>query len=956
MRATGADRTTLARVHRVAPAVLAGLVTAALAVMALPAVPAGAATPRLGSGSPTVRLVVRTTPGAAAAVTTVAGSYGAERVGQVRRLHAVSFQVSRSHLAGLRRALAGRPDVTSVGLAHRRQLTDEPADPKFGEQRTYLGAVGLPAAWDRGAVGSSGVRIAVVDSGVDIRHPDLAGKVAGTFNAVTGGTDVHDVVGHGTGTASVAAAATGNGEGIAGAGRDTSLLAVKVADVTGRIFTDDLARGIVWATDHGADIVNLSLGGPTTDPLERAAVAYAEQHDVLVVAAAGNEGSRVKQYPGALPGVLAVGATTASGSSRAAFSSYGPWVDLAAPGRSVVAATPGGGYESADGTSYSAPLVSGSAALLAAYRPGRTAAQLSQALLGGTDSARYGFAHGLLHVDRSLDLLPPDSIPTLTAPAAGSSVSGPTTVSVTSSAPRVSISLADLTTVAPVNGGTASATFDTFGLVGSQTVRAVDCSVVDQCAATGATASVSVDNAAPVITSPAAGTDVRDDGLAVTADAPAGAGTLRFQIDSGAYGAVFDSTPPFGAVLPTARVSDGSHVVRVSVCRSDGGLCDYAHEALVPFTSTRLHPAVTSITPPAISPDGDGRRDRTTVTYRLDRTQSPALVVRNAAGAAVFSKPLGSQSAGSHTATWDGRRSGGGVVLDGTFTVEIATSDGTLKGLAGSTVVVDRAAPTLRQGRSSTARVLPVRDRYLDALTFTARSSESLRRLRLEVSTRAGTVVRTVRKKSLNAGTVGVVWNGRRADGRLVPGTYRLRLVGEDNAGNRGHSRARTVVVSGQHLVKRSGSSTVTARDTLEETFADDCSDVFRRTSGQHDGWVSYASGSLCTTGDAFAAGDHQVRLPEAVRYGTVRVSAFGGRADKRYRDHATVVLYDGLQNLSAVRFRLGPARATYRGPRVKAGPLLIRSRVLRWETLTTGVAWYDVRTYRVDYTYYVLH
>jgi hypothetical protein len=199
------------------------------------------------------------------------------------------------------------------------------------------------------------------------------------------------------------------------------------------------------------------------------------------------------------------------------------------------------------------------------------------------------------------------------------------------------------------------------------------------------------------------------------------------------------------------------------------------------------------------------------------------------------------------------------------------------------------------------------------------------------------------------------VWNGRRADGRLVPGSYRLRLVATDLAGNRSRSAARTVEVSGQRLVKRSGSTTVTARETLDETFADDCSDVFRRTSGPHDGWVSYASGSLCTTGDAYAAGDHQVRLPSAARYGTVRVSAFGGRADKRYRDSATVVLYDGLQNLSTVRFRLGPARTTYHGPRVKAGPLLIRSRVLRWETLTTGVAWYDVKSYRVDYTYYVL-
>jgi subtilisin family serine protease/flagellar hook assembly protein FlgD len=952
MRATGPVRTALRRAHR---AVLAALVTGALAAVALPTAPADAATPRLESASPTVRLVVRTMPGAAAAVTSVARSYGAERVGQVRPLHAVSFQVTRADAAALRQALAERRDVRSVGLAHRRQLTDEPADPRFGEQRSYFGAVGIPAAWDRGARGGSAVRIAVVDSGVDVGHPDLVGKVAAAYNAVTGGSDVHDVVGHGTGTASVAAAATGNGEGIAGAGRDASIMAVKVADVTGRIFTDDLARGIVWATDHGADVVNLSLGGPTSDPLERAAVAYAVAHDVLVVAAAGNEGSKIRQYPGALPEVLAVGATTASGSSRAAFSSFGPWVDLAAPGRSVVAATPGGGYEAADGTSYSAPLVSGAAALLAAYRPGRTASQLAQALLGGTDAARYGFAHGLLHVDRSLDLLPPATAPTLAAPADGTSVSGRTTVSVTSSAPRVTLGLGDLTATVQVTGGAAAATFDTFGLVGAQPVRAVDCSTVDQCAAPAATATVSVDNAGPVVTSPAAGTEVRDDGLAVTADAPAEAGAVRFEIDADGFGTVVDTSSPFSAVLPTARLGDGGHVVHVQVCRADGSRCDSVHEAQVPITSTRLHPAVTSISPHAISPDGDGRRDRATVTYRLDRPQTPTLVVRNAAGEIVYSKVLGRQPAGSHAATWDGRRKGGGTVLDGTFQLGVSTSDGTLKGLAGSAVTVDRTAPALRDARPSSARVLPVRDRYLDAVTFTAGSAEQLRQLRLEVSTRDGTVVRTVREKAQSAGTVAIVWNGRRADGRLVPGSYRLRLVGEDTAGNRSRSRARPVVVSGQRLVKRSGSSTVAARDTLEDTFADDCSDVFRRTSGSHDGWVSYASGSLCTTGDAYAAGDHQVRLPAAARYGTVRVSAFGGRADKRYRDHATVVLYDGLQNLSTVRFRLGPARAVHRGPRVPAGPLVIRSRVLRWETLTTGVSWYDVKTYRVDYTYYVL-
>ncbi len=945
MRATGPARVVLAT--------LAALVTL---VLAAGAVPAQAAPSRVAPGDPAVRLVVRTAPGAAAEVTAAAASAGATRVGRVRRLHAVSFTVPSRDAHRVRSLLERRADVASVGRAHRRWLTDEPADPRFAEQRTYLGAIGVPAAWDRGAVGSPRVTVAVIDSGVDVNHPDLAGKVAGRFNAVTGTADVRDVVGHGTGTASVAAAATGNGVGIAGSGRDTSLLAVKVADVTGRIFTDDLARGIVWATDQGADVVNLSLGGPTTDPLERAAVAYAVEHDVLVVAAAGNEGTSAKQFPGALPGVLAVGATTQSGSARASFSSHGSWVDLGAPGRSVLAATPGGGYESADGTSYSAPLVAGAAALLQAYRPGRTASDLRRALVGSTDGARYGFAHGLVHVDRALDLLPPASLPTLVSPADGSTVAGRTAVTVSTTAPRVRLSLGDQSATVSSSGGSAQASFATYGLGGGQRVEAVDCSFVDQCAAAGAAATVTVGNAAPTLTSPAPGTEVRDDGLGVTADAPVDA-AVRFSFDGRTTGSVVDTAAPFGTTLPTGSLSDGPHSVQAVLCRADGTVCGGA-AAEVRVTATRLHPAVTGLSPRALSPDGDGRRDSVTVTYRLDRPQTAVLQVRNASGRVVHRRSLGRQPAGTRRATWDGRRGSGGrgrVVDDGEFRVEISTSDGVLKGLADRAVTVDRSRPALRGVRPSARRVLPVRDRYYDAVTVSGTSGERLRRLTLQVRTRGGTLVRTVRGGRPDAGPVAVVWDGRLRGGRLVPGTYRVRLRAEDLAGNRARSATRTLRVTGQRLVRRSGSTTVSARQTLEDTFADDCSDVYPRTSGPRDGWVTYSSGSLCTSGDAYASGDHQVRLPAAPRYGTVRVSAYGARADRRYRDAATVVLYDGLQNLSSTAFRLGPSPGWYRGPRVKAGPLLIRSRVLRWETLTTGVAWYDVKTYRVDFSYFVL-
>ena len=934
--------------------VLATVLAAVLSLVVVPAVAgaASASTTPLGSGDATVRVVARTDAGALAAVTRAAEAAGATRIGRVPQLRSVTFSVPSSGAAALRARLAARADVTSVGVAHRRWFSAAPNDPRFAEEQPYLDATGISAAWDRGAVGSPDVRIAIVDSGVDVRHPDLAGKVVGTYNAVTGSTDVHDVVGHGTGTASVAAAATDNAVGIAGAGRNSSLLAVKVADVTGRIFTDNLARGIVWAVDHGADVVNLSLGGPTSDRLEKAAVSYAQAHGALVVAAAGNEGTAAKQYPGALPGVLAVGATSANGSSRAPFSSYGGWVDLAAPGRSVVVAVPGGGFETADGTSYSAPLVSGAAALLAGYRPGRSADELAQALVGGTDATRYGFAHGLVHVDRSLDLLPPASVPTLTLPASGTAVAGVVTVSAASAAPRVRLTFADLASTVTTSGGVASATFESYGLSGDQRVTATDCSAVDQCNASPAVVGVVVGNGTPTLTSPAPAQDVRADSLTVAAMAPGGA--VRLYVD-GTPG-VIDRSAPFAADLPTESLADGTHAVRAAICRSDGSVCDQAHPAEVAVQVNRLHPGISKVSPARISPNGDGRRDRTTVTYRLDRAQATRLQVRDAGGQVVYTRGLGNRPAGTSSAGWDGRRSGGGVLPNGSYTVQVATSDGTLQGLVSTEVAVDRSRPAVHGLGTSAKRVLPVRDRYLDTVQVSAGVGESLRSLDLQVTTRSGSVVRTVHAgSSRSAGTRSVTWDGRLAGGRLAPGTYRLRLVAEDLAGNRTTSAARTVTVSGQRLVKRSGHLTVTARSSLTETYEDACSEVFRRTSGPHRGWVSYASSSTCTSGDAFAAADHQVRLPAAVRYGTVQVSAFGGRSDKRFRDSAKVVYYDSLQNLSKHSFRLAPPVATYTGPRVAAEPLLIRSRALRWMTIATGVSWYDVASYRVDYTLFVL-
>jgi hypothetical protein len=130
---------------------------------------------------------------------------------------------------------------------------------------------------------------------------------------------------------------------------------------------------------------------------------------------------------------------------------------------------------------------------------------------------------------------------------------------------------------------------------------------------------------------------------------------------------------------------------------------------------------------------------------------------------------------------------------------------------------------------------------------------------------------------------------------------------------------------------------------------------VFRHANGKRKGWIGYYASGTCDSGDAYAVADHQVRLPDAVRYGTVRISAHGGRGDPRFQDTARLVYHDARQNVSTAEFRLGSALDTYTGPTVSAAKHLIRKRLLRWSTYTTGVNWYDVDTYTVRFTYFML-
>ncbi|WAL70675.1 type VII secretion-associated serine protease mycosin [Kitasatospora sp. YST-16] len=255
-------------------------------------------------------------------------------------------------------------------------------------------------ALSRGA----GVTVAVVDSGVAASHPDLAGQVLpGTSLLGDGGDGRSDTSGdsHGTAVSGIIAGTGGaDGQGMTGLAPDSKVLPVKVT--TGdRVSPSVVAQGIVWAVDHGAKVVNVSLGTETPDALLKRAVAYALQQDVVVVASAGNQGRNGNpvQYPAAFPGVLSVSGTNRDGSFWAPGES-GTGVAVAAPASDVYSTNDLGQYVHAEGTSYAAAYVSATAALIRARRPELTQGQVVRRIITGTrehrDTPDARFGYGLL--------------------------------------------------------------------------------------------------------------------------------------------------------------------------------------------------------------------------------------------------------------------------------------------------------------------------------------------------------------------------------------------------------------------------------------------------------------------------------------------------------------------------------------------------------------------------------
>lgn len=289
-----------------------------------------------------------------------------------------------------------------------------PNDPAFAFQYALVN-IRAPQAWDI-TTGSSAVTIAILDSGVDLSHPELAPKLLSGYDFVNGDAIPQDDHGHGTHVAGIAAAASNNGLGMAGVSWGARILPVKVLNALNSGTYANVSAGIVWATNQGAQVINLSLGGPDSSQTLQEAIEYAASRGVALTAAAGNTSGAIL-YPARYPAVIAVANTNAA-NQRVPSSAFGPEIDLAAPGAGIYSLAIGGGYTTLGGTSMSTPHVSGALALLLSL-PGVSTGQARAYLeASALDIDAPGWdvftGYGLIQLDAALRLAlpPPATTPT----------------------------------------------------------------------------------------------------------------------------------------------------------------------------------------------------------------------------------------------------------------------------------------------------------------------------------------------------------------------------------------------------------------------------------------------------------------------------------------------------------------------------------------------------------------
>jgi thermitase len=510
------------------------------------------------------------------------------------------------------------PDYLAVPLV-------VPNDPDYS-QEWHLQTIQAPSAWDV-TTGSSSVPIAMIDSGVDPTHPDLASKLIPGWSFLTGTADTHDVLGHGTETAGTAAAIGNNAAGVAGVAWQNPIMPLVVLNSSDYASYSNIANAIMYAADHGVRIVNISIGGTSASSTMQTAVNYAWNKGTVVFAAAGNYASSTPIYPAGCTNVVAVGATD-SNDNLASFSNYGSYIDLTAPGVNIMTTTAGSGYGGVSGTSFSSPIAAGVAALVLSRNPSLSAQQLVTLLEQNSDdlgAPGYDqiFGWGRVNASRAVaaagggTFTPAPSV-TISSPAPSSTIQAAVTVQGNASA-STSLSSVQLLVDGVLTSTTTTPSF-AFNWNSTTVANGPHKLTVIANEASGvsgqASVPVSVNNLTPDTTPPSVGISNPANASTVAGLVPVqgsatdnvGVVNIQLLVDGTLTGTT--SSSPFSFNWNSSLAANGSHILTVKASDAAGNVGQAATTVNVSNQTDTIPPTV-SITSRV---DGQTLWSNTTVT------------------------------------------------------------------------------------------------------------------------------------------------------------------------------------------------------------------------------------------------------------------------------------------------------------------------------------------------------
>ncbi|MHB8744936.1 MAG: Ig-like domain-containing protein [Gammaproteobacteria bacterium] len=729
---------------------------------------------------------------ATAAFTRAIGRYGATDRGRIRatRLHVVNVLPGQEQATV--QALAFDPEVESAELDRLVDPEVTVANDPYYLNAWHLAKIGAPTAWDTAK--GNGVIVAILDSGVDGTHPDLVNKMVPGWNLVDNNSNTSDVYGHGTEVAGVVGAASNNGIGVTSIAWGASIMPVRVALTSGSAYISTIANGIIWAADHGAQIANASFASLTGSTTIQSAADYMRSKGGLVVVAAGNSGT-LDSTPNN-SSVISVSATDSS-DTIASWSSYGPYVDVAAPGAGIWTTTNGGGYSAVSGTSFSSPLTAGVLALMKSADPSLSNTVLESILKStavdlGTPGYDQYYGYGRINAAAAVaaaaayNVTSDTTAPTvsITSPTGGTVQS---TVAVTVAASdNVGVTRVDLYAGTTLIGSATTAPYsfawDT-KTVADGTVK-LTAYAYDKAGNKGSSASVSVtvfnfvDTTAPTvsITSPTGGTVQST--VAVTVAASDNVGVTRVDLYAGTTLIGSATTAPYSFAWDTKTVADGTVKLTAYAYDKAGNKGSSASVSVTVFSFVDTTAPTVSITSPT------GGTVQSTVAVTVAASDNVGVTrVDLYAGTTL----IGSATTAPYSFAWDTKTVADGTVKLTAYAYDKAGNKGTSATLSVTVSNIAINNPPASDTTSPSVSIIsPTGGTVAAAVTVTVAASDNVGVARVDLY--AGTTL----IGSATTAPYSFTWDTK----GIANGALELTAYAYDAAGNKGTSANVSVTVS----------------------------------------------------------------------------------------------------------------------------------------------------------------